>query len=295
MDLSNKKIIVGGWPAFAEATGVNKKEPVENFDWMPSESDKFYYTDMRAALDAVEGSREWLKNYVFDKNKESYPYTCSMAQEVSKAMSDKHSGASGSSMLSHYRSALKDWDTFVLKTKEYVGLREYKQQQIPLWKVKSLLDKCRILLGTEDEEMRDFLEQMLLPECAKLCLSGMDVVEIMAILCFIEGDLEGIELEDNRKKGEEEHKDLMDSIEFLYEHPIRWFDGPSGCSLRPVHPTYITQRAIAEMEAKCPGYIKHIENVLFAMGSPRKPKVSSWNEAGREEWASFLRAKKVIV
>jgi hypothetical protein len=294
MELTNKKIIVGGWPAFAEASGVNKKEPVENFDWMPSESDKFYYTDMRAALDAVEGAREWLKNYTFDKNKESYPYTCSMAQQVSKRMSQMHSGASGSCILSSYRHALKDWDTFVLKTKESVGLRAYKNQQVPLWKIRQIIDDCRTWISTGDLSEKKEIAEKILADCASLCLTGMEIPEIRSSLLLLEIDLNIIILEDHKKRVEEKHNDLMGSIEFLYEQPIRWFDGPSGCSLSPVHPTFITKRAMDEMEAKFPGYDKHIENVLVAMGSPRKPKVSAWSKEGYGEWTSFLKGQKVI-
>ena len=293
MDLTNKKIIIGGWPAFAKANGVNNKEPLENFDWMPSESDKFYYTDLRKVLDSVEGSREWLKNYVAEKKKMSY--SCDMGQKVLLAMDRSHSGASSSSLLSYYRYALKEWDTFVLKTKERVALKAYKEQQIPLWKVRSLIDKCKIWFDTDEQEMRSFLEKMLLTECAKLCLAGMDMPDIRATLLFIEKDLEAIQLEDNKKMAEEEHHCLMGCIEFLYEAPIRWFDTPSGCSLKPVHPTNITKRAIAEMEAKFPGYDKHIENVLVAMGSPRKPKVDYWTKEGAAVWNAFLKAQKVIV
>lgn len=299
MDISNKKIIVGGWPAFAEATGVNKKEPMENFDWIPSESDKFYYNDMRAALDSVEGSRAWLKDYVFDKKRESYPYNSEIGQKLIQAMSKKHSGASCSAIITYYKAALNDWDTFVFKTKKYQGRKEFKEQQIPLWKVRSLMDKCHVWLINDDKEMRPFLEEKLFTECAKLCLAGMGVVEIRATLVFIERDLMEIQLEEEKQKAEVEHTDLMGSIEFLYENPIRWFDTPSGCSLRPVHPTRITKRAMAEMEAKFPGYDKHIENVLVAMGSPRKPSYGGgaggiFSKQGRETWDTFLRQQKVI-
>jgi len=300
MDLSNNKIIVGGWPAFAEANGVNKKEPAETFEWMPSESDKFYYNDMRNALDLVEGSREWLKAYTFDKAKEKYAFSSEIASNLIKAMSAGHSGGSGSCMLWNYKRALNDWDQFVFKTKEYEGLRSFKSQQIPLWKVKSLLAKCQTWLSTEEESMKDFLGNILLEECAKLCLAGMDVPEIMATLLYIQGDLEEIEIADKQKIAEKKHADLMDCIEFLYEHPIRWFDTPSGCTLLPCHPSRITARAITEMEAKFPGYDKHIENVLVAMGSPRKPAYNNeaggiFSKEGRETWESFLKQQRVIV
>jgi hypothetical protein len=299
MDLSNKKIIVGGWPAFAEASGVNEKEPVETFDWIPSESDKFFYNDMRTALDSVEGSREWLKAYVFDEARDSFPYNTEIGRKIVEAMSNHHSGASASCILVNYSAALKDWDTFVLKIKVYQGKKEFKRQQVPYEVVTSILDLCKAWLSHEGPSPRDQgIQDEIFMRCAMLGLSGK-VTEIRSILLAIQKDYEELIAEEKRVYEEEKHGALMESIKFLYKVPIRWFDTPSGCTLMPSHPTRITRRAMAEMETLFPGYDKHIENVLVAMGSPKKPSYTNgaggiFSNEGREVWEEFLRQQKVI-
>jgi hypothetical protein len=294
MALSNKKIIVGGWPAFAEQTGVNKKEPAETFDWIPSESDKAYYIDMCAALNAVEGAREWLKTYEFDEARDIYPYNSDIGSKLIMAMSKNHSGASASCILINYKNALNDWDTFVFNVKKYQGLKDFKRQQVPYEMVNSILSFCDSWLEADGVgKVAKDLEELIFTRCAMLALAGT-VPEIRAILRPIQKDYEAIYAQEKHEYEEASHKQLMGCIKFLYEHPIRWFDTPKGCSLKPVHPTNITKRAMAEMEAKFPGYDKHIENVLVAMGSPRKPKLNSWAEEGRAEWDTFLKAQKVI-
>jgi hypothetical protein len=296
MALSNKRIIIGGWKAFAEEAGVNKKEPMENFDWLPSEEDKMYYNDMRAALDKVEGSRDFVKNYVYVKG--TLPFGGTIGNALANASSVGHSGASASSILWSYQNALKDWDNFVFKTKEYKGLREYKSLQVPIWQVENLLMDCHAWIVDSDWHPADAaeLEKTIKLECAKLCLTGT-VREIKAILTEILEDLNAIELNENIKKNERQHTELLESLEFLYENPIRWFDTPSGCTLSPRHPTYITEKAMTDMEKKTPGYKKHIENVLVAMGSPRKPSYTDhgiFSVKGTEMWNAFLKEQKVI-
>jgi hypothetical protein len=242
----------------------------------------------------VEGAREWLKTYEFDEARDTYPYNCDIGSKLIMTMSKDHSGASASCFLINYKVALNNWDKFVLNIKEYHGRREFKRQQVPFEMVNSILSICDSWLECDGvgKEAKD-LEERIFTCCATLSLAGT-VLEIRAILRHIKRDYEAIYAEEKRQYEEEKHQELMGCIKFLYEHPIRWFDTPSGCSLMPVHPTRITKRAIAEMEAKLPGYDKHIENVLVAMGSPRKPKVSSWDEEGRAAWTTFLKAQKVI-
>lgn len=301
MDLSNKKIIIGGWPVFAEAIGVNKKEPVENFGWMPSESDKMAYEDLRAALDKVEGSREWLKNYT--KKNDEYLFHDEIGSKVSKAVTSDHSAASFTGLMWCYKRALNDWDNFVFKAKEYQGLREFKAQQVPLWKIRNILSDCNEWLaaqGRDDTEKVDALKTKIITDCASLCITGMHVLEIRLNLLELQDDLEEINYQEEMKKAEDRHLDLMGSIEFLYKNPIRWFDTPSGCSLNPCHPTHITKRAMTEMEGKFPGYKKHIENVLLAMESPRKPAYNNgtggiFSKAGYHVWDNFLREEDVMI
>lgn len=259
MDLSNKRIIVGGWKTFAEDAGVNKKEPVENFDWMPSEEDKMYYNDMRTALDKVEGSRDFVKNYVYVKDTLSFGGPIGNA--LAKASSVGHSGASASAILWSYQNALKDWDNFVFKTKEHESLREYKKQQAPFCQIENIWMDCVMCIyySIWNPATAAELEEKIKLDCAKLCLTGT-VREIKLILEVIMNDL-------NTIQSNEQHNELLKSLEFLYEHPTRWFDTPDGCTLSPIIPKYISdisERAMADMEAKFPGYKKHIENIFLA-------------------------------
>jgi len=293
-----KKIIVGGWAAFAESNGLNKKEQVENFDWIHPEGDQFYYNDVRGALDRVEGSREWLRNYMFDEDNEKHPYNCEMGHRLSREVTDLHSGASFSCLMNSYRRALNDWDGFVFNTKRVRMLREFKNQQIDTYSVSTILWLCNSCLNEKDPVELAKREEEIISRAAKFGFTG-NVQEIQTVLKQIREDQVIIANEDMRNRVDSDHRDLMESIIFLYQHPIRWFDTPSGCSLRPVHPTRITKLAMAEMEAKNPGYSKHIENVLVAMGSPRKPAYDDgaggiFSRDGREAWDTFLRSQKVI-
>lgn len=294
MDLSTKKIIIGGWPAFAEQTGVNKKEPFENFDWMDTYS-MSAYNDCNQAMNRFEGSREWLKNYTSEKR--SLPFHCVMGLNISGAMNTGHSGASFSSLMWHYKYALNNWDKFVFDTKKYEALREFKRQQVPIWKVNDILYQCEKWLNEDGaSEKAKSIEATILIDCAKLCLSGLTVPEIKIVLLVILDDLKAIEAEDKRVREEEEHRSLMGCLEFLYEVPIRWFDSPSGCALKPVHPSRITKRAKAEMETKFPGYNEHIRTVLQAMSCSDKPEYYQMsNEKVRNSWEKFLREQEVII
>lgn len=291
MDTSNNKIIVGGWPSFAEQAGVNKKEPYENFDWM-DESSKFDYTDCNHALNKFEGSREWLKTYTSEKN--TLPFNCAMGHNISGAMKTAHSGASFTSLMWHYKYALNNWDKFVFEAKKYEALREFKKQQILMWKVHILLHECNEWLRAASVEKANELEGHIIAECAKHSLTGLSVPEIKDVLLVILLDLETIRAEDLRIQEEEEHRSLMGCLEFLYEVPIRWFDTPSGCTLKPVHPSRITKRAMAEMETKFPGYNDHISRVLEAMSSSEKPEYYIFNDVVRRSWEKFLRERRII-
>jgi hypothetical protein len=297
---ASTKIIAGGWPAFAEQTGVNKKEPVETFDWIASETDKFYYSDLCAALNTVEGSREWLKNYEFDEARDAYPFNSDIGRNLSAAMSKNHSGSSGYLTLTNYAMALRDWDSFVLRVKEFHGRMAFKDQQIPIDIVNSILESCnQWILHKDNSEKAKEIERCILLKCAIYGFTST-VPQIQKVLEQIKNDYDAVQAEDGRRYEEARHKMLIGSLDFLYKNPIRWFDTPSGCTLSPSHPRRISERAMAEMELKHPGYSKHIDNVLLAMGSDRKPEYINgaggiFSSSGSQIWDRFLREEKVIV
>jgi hypothetical protein len=294
MAFQSKKIIVGGWPAFAEQTGVHKKESMETFNWIPSETDRFYYNDLRAALDKVEGSREWLKTYEFDEERDTYPFNSEIGSQLIMAMSNNHSGSSAYVMLYNYTMALKNWDSFVLRIKEFHGRRQFKQQQIPYEVVNRILSACNEWLAGGSFGLDAVnLETNILTTCAMHGYAG-SVPQIKKVLKQIKMDYDISHAEEKRKYEEDSHKDLMSSIKFLYKNPIRWFDTPHGCSLHPGHPTKITERAMDEMEASVPGYKEHIKNVLIAMGTPIKPPMNYWDNSGMVQWQTFLKGHSII-
>jgi hypothetical protein len=297
---TSTKIIVGGWSAFAEQAGINKKEPMETFDWIPSETDKFYYSDLCSALNTVEGSREWLKNYEFDEARETYPFNSDIGRKLMMAMSKNHSGSSSSFTLINYSMALNNWDSFVVRVKEFHARMAFKDQQIPSDIVNSILDSCNLwILHKDNTEKAKQIENGILLKCATYGFTST-VPQIQKVLEQIKNDYEAIQAEDRHRYEEENHKSLMDSLKFLYQNPIRWFDTPTGSSLAPSHPRRISERAMAEMELKYPGYKKHIDNVLLAMGSHRKPPYiygagGIFSSSGSQIWYTFLREEKVIV
>ena len=294
MAFQSKKIIVGGWPAFAEQTGVHKKEPIETFDWIPSESDKFYYSDLRAALDKVEGSREWLKAYEFDEERDTYPFNSEIGCKLIMAMSNKHSGSSASLMLYNYTMALKDWDPFVLRVKEFHGRRQFKQQQVPYDMVNRILSSCdQWLAGNGISPEAENLQINIFTTCAMYGFAG-SVPEIHEVLRQIQMDYDISRAEEKRKYEENSHKELLGCIKFLHKNPMRWFDTVNGSSLHPGHPTKITKRAMDEMEVSFPGYNEHIKNVLIAMGSPTRPLANYWGYSGMVQWQAFLKAHSII-
>jgi hypothetical protein len=91
------------------------------------------------------------------------------------------------------------------------------------------------------------------------------VDEIQRVMTPLVAELDELSKEDAAREAERMHRNLIDSLEFLYEYPIRWFDTPNGCSLSPGHPISITSRAMDEMENKYPGYKNKIELIAMAI------------------------------
>ena len=276
----------GGWKAFAEENGVNKKEEMENFDWLPSEWDKFAYVDCRQALDGVEGSREWLKTYV--RSKEEYSFSCEMSNSLVALMRTGHSGASFTGLMWSYKNLLNDWDTWVFLTKKHHYRREYKQRQI------EQMTCFRLLQLFEDKKDQELKEQ-----CAMHGLARDSTWELSDIIKTILDDNRVIGEEDAREDAERAHRELIGSLEFLYKTPCRWFDSRFGCSLRPGHPSNITARAMADMEDKYPGYRKHISQVLQGIqtfnAEHRLENFDYYSHVGSEILDDFMKEQGIVV
>ena len=253
------KIIPGGWKLFAEEYGVNKKEPMETFDWMSE--DNFMYNDCRDALASVEGAKEWLKTYTATKGKPSFLDEMGM----SIPLSSLHSGASASCMLWSYKFLLNNWDTFVYNNKKRCAVEKYRDIIPPRYVYNQLIYLC--------DEYKESNSSTTFNEIQKLwaTYSGTEktVEEIHAIVTPLLEELVIFDEEKRKAQEESNHRSMMGCVEFHYEHPMRWFDTRDGSTLSPSHPSKIPARVMDEMESMYPGYKEHIRKVTTAIQTLR--------------------------
>ena len=188
---THKKIILGGWRKFAEDAGVNKKEPLENFDWMPSH-DEYYYNDCHDALNKVDGAREWLKAYTWDEHDYSESFYCDMATSIGSQMSGGHTNASFIAIMWSYKAALNDWDAWVYETKNRIALADYKEKQVSLYTLREILRWCYNWYKYAANPVSADAAEIALniqTKCSALGLSG-SIPEIQIELESIQGELQ---------------------------------------------------------------------------------------------------------
>ena len=254
-----KKFILRGWKKFSDERGVNKKEDMETFEWCDSYERK-YLSDCRDSLEKIDGGKEWLKTYTCGKGE--YPFSTGLGPQI--VLCDDHSGASYMSTLWMYKYILNNWDTFVYDYKKRVAVEAYRSAIPPINVYRRLLANCESYLMNNSTQMYDLIMGDW-SEYSQEADAAKTVDEIRRAIIPLLEELEELSKEDAARASNKLHKSLIDSLEFLYEHPIRWFDTPNGCSLSPGHPNTITPRAMDEMEQKYPGYKHHIEMVKKAI------------------------------
>jgi len=117
--------LLPAWPVYSAELGLDAKEPVENFDWMPKK-DGEWFMDVKDALDHIEGSRDWLRGGAIDW------YSDKTFDKVFALMKrrDLHSGGSVISLFSSYSACLNNWDTWVKMTKTSYARQKYKKEQL---------------------------------------------------------------------------------------------------------------------------------------------------------------------
>jgi hypothetical protein len=272
---SKKTIILGGWAAFSDAHGLTKREEPEEFGWM-SEENAFFYTDMRRALDATPGSRDFLRSL-----KPEDPHRGSIVDAVQDKLSPLHSGASLSSLMGCYRAALKDWDGWVLAAKKDRLLRQYKEKQIDF--ISLICFRNHLVYAetpvTDDEGLKVAMEkaQVTFSDGEKpLEVAWSDGAALHIVTTLLE-ELSRMREEEKAKWKARELKQRIEYLEWNLKHPSRWF------WLGESHPSYsITLEELDEMERLHPGYRSHIALVcthLRTMGYRGGQERSSENEA----------------
>ena len=282
--MSTRQILPGGWTTFSQEKEVEKKEPMENFDWMQQPYD---YKDCRSALDKVEGSREWLKNYTCEKG---MSFACEMAMSI--PLGGHHSGASATGLLWQYKYLLNNWDEFVYTTKRNIAVKEYRSKVPEMYMFHYIMRKCAEYRKSPSADLRkeilDSLENYTSPT-TKAFLSAMTVEQIEEFMTPLYAEMSAFEKEDVRIQEEKRHRDLMGCLEFHHEHPIRWFDTRDGSTLHPTHPSAITPKAMEEMEAANPGYKVHMAKVVNAMNFLKSRNTSySYNAGLHDSDTNFI-------
>ena len=247
-------ILLGGWPAFSEARGLTKKEEPETFRWM-SEDEAFWYEDMRAALDATPGAREFLRSLKPDDSHRN-----PVIDALQDKMSSSHSGASSSCLVGGYRGALKDWGRWVSEFKRDKLMREYKQKQIDFISLICFHNHL-VHIGTPVTDDEGFKAAM---EKAKVTFSdGEKPVDVawdggaaLRIVTTLLDELRAMREEEDAKWKARRLRERVEYLEWNFKHPCRWFWPGEQ------HPRYsIRPDEMAEMERLHPGYRRHIDLV----------------------------------
>lgn len=280
-----------------------KKEPMEDFSWMARQestfnglswtiSNPFDYEDCRDALDRVEDSREYLKNYVAKEEGEGFNFSDPIGEKI--RLGDHHSGASYFSMLWMYKKLLNDWDGWVLAQKEWRAFQEYKKVQVVPGIITNLYYSAKEFLEGNRGRV-PIVESELLATAAAHGLNG-SIEEIYPILAHLFTEHMArlaLEAEQARKYA---HQELIGGLKFKYMHPVRWFDTPWGSSISPTTPHYITEEAFVEMEGIYPGYRAHIQRVQSAMRQFSLPSgITRYSRAGEEYTNDFLMRHQIRV
>jgi len=257
--MASKKILIGGWSAYSQTMSLDKKEAPEDFSWM-SDDDKFFYTDMRAALDATPGSREFLRSLQPDD-----AHRGPISDAIQDKMSPLHSGASSSALVGSYRAVLRDWDAWVFATKRNTIMRKYKAEQMDFYSLIAFYNTLKSGISSE-EKYQEALQtrSIIFSDGEKPVAVSWQSGDALAIVATILAEQrEEKALEDAQQK-KRDFRDRIKCLEFNLKAPCRWFW--SGES----HPQYsITPEEMAEMERRHPGYRAHIDLVcryLYSFG-----------------------------
>jgi len=248
---ASKKILIGGWTAYSHAMSLDKKEEPEDFTWM-SDGDKFFYTDMRAALDATPGSREFLRSLQPEDS-----HRGPISDAIQDKMSPLHSGASSSALVGSYRAALRDWDAWVFSTKRSTIMRKYKAEQVDFYSLIAFFNVLKFSVSSE-EKYQEALQtrSITFSDGEKPVAVSWENGDALGIVATILAEQREDKALEEAKQKKRDFLDRIKYLEFNLKAPCRWFW--SGES----HPQYsITPEEMAEMEKRHPGYRAHIDLV----------------------------------
>ena len=241
------------WNVYKQGLNLDAKEPLENFDWMGDRSDKYDYITAKEALDAIPGSREYLKYYPPSK-RGTFSFSDTFGGNLLSKFGSHLSGASVVWIARMYQLILNDWDGFVLAQKTRVARDAYLEKQLvmsDLWRYSN----TRAMLSA------DKMSPSLLDEYREKYNISYDNTTMIQMLDALLEEKATDRLEEQQRVAREVFDGRISVLEHHYENPSRWNDGPSGSALFG-SPRSITEEMFVEMEKKYPNYRAHIAAVI---------------------------------
>jgi hypothetical protein len=244
--------------AFKSILDCYKKEEPETFEWLPDKI-RGDYDMAKEALDRIPGSREWLKAYTYNEELDILPFCNPMGEKIMVAFGSHHSGASATHLGWNYHTLLKDWDSFVLNSKEYLALEIYETQQLTFTDIKDFMNLhynklplASYLTATREGLLKREVER--LKDCFNI---HHDYETTYTMLVELGEEKEEMLRVQKKAASREEFEERIRILEHHYKYPSRWDDSEMGSSLFGSM-SKITAEMMAEMERRHPGYSDHL-------------------------------------
>jgi hypothetical protein len=233
------------WKIYKQTLGLDVKEPADTFDWITGNT-RDDYNRMRDVVNAT-GGREWLMAYDGVEKLNRIP----IADTILSSCGNHHSGSSACSILMCYKWALEDWDSTVAKWKEAQAKEDYDNKQL------SREEVCHY--NNSKWPHSTFNHKQILADICESAGLTADLARPMmeARMLELEDECRVAVAADEKRRFDER----IDVLEHHYNFPARWNDKKHGSALFG-SPRSITDEMMVVMEARYPGYKKHIDSII---------------------------------
>jgi hypothetical protein len=287
---------------YVKAFDLEKKEPTEDFSFMPNDS-RIDYEMFRRGLDKIPGSREYLKNIASGNS-----FSDSIGNKIMMNAGDHHSGASVRGLAWTYKQILNDWDGWVLNMKMFAAKKFYEKRQLTredTWEYDHAVSKKNSLSriyghSKKLQELDDAIKVAIENLRTKYFLTYSD-----AEICELMDDLiHEFNLNSRKDLYERDKREFDDKIELLehhYVYPARWDDYGSGMLKSALFGSIygITESMYAEMERRHPGYRQTIQALMnphhfrCSCGSCHRKRVAHGTDKEYTKWLT-VEAEKIF-
>lgn len=231
---------------------LNPGEP-ETFVWLQEE--RYDFEKARAGLDSIPGSREYLKNYTFQRE-EGMPFFNEMGNKIVVSFGDHHSGASSTALAWIYKGLLNDWDAFVHCKKASYARNLYNAQQLSDY---DIIDFKNALATGKLANIYKVIDTMT--DSSMVTFEREKAYEMLSALVK---EREDEAIAKRIQYDKEYYEARIDILKHHYKYPSRWLDSSNGSALfGSIH--YITAEMMNDMVKIYPDYREHIASIKARM------------------------------